>query len=229
MNPLLFELQEIDNRIARIKRERGKLDDGESLRSERDTLQKAVTAEKDRLSHLNTDRTDKELQLSTTEEKITKQQTRLMNAKSAHEVNSLQRDIEGLGHARGDLDEALLMLMDEIETCSNRLVELQKELEEKSAETGGIEAQFATDAARLDDELATAMKERTATAEQLNPGDRERYDSEAKRHHGIAVAHLEKGNCSACGTAITPFNLREAKMQEWPTCENCGRLLFIAE
>jgi predicted nucleic acid-binding Zn-ribbon protein len=114
MNPLLFELQEIDNRIARIKRERSKLDDGETLRSERNTLQKAVDTEKDRLNHLNTDRTDKELQLSTTEEKLTKQQTRLMNAKSAHEVTSLQRDIAGLNHARGDLDEALLMLMDEI-------------------------------------------------------------------------------------------------------------------
>ena len=27
--------------------------------------------------------------------------------------------------------------------------------------------------------------------------------------------------------AITPYNLREAKSQTWPTCESCGRLLFV--
>src|SRR5918997_4681 len=105
MNRLLYELQDIDTSIARLKRERAKLDDGSRLRSERDTLLEARDAEKKRLSALNTERADKELQLQTTEEKITRQQTRLMNAKSAHEVNSLQRDIEGLTRARGDLDE----------------------------------------------------------------------------------------------------------------------------
>jgi len=229
MNRLLFELQEVDNRIARIKRERSKLDDGEALRSERDTLQKAVTTEKDRLSHLNTDRIDKELQLSTTEEKITKQQTRLMNAKSAHEVNSLQRDIEGLNHARGDLDEALLMLMDEIDTCANRLVELQQELDAKEKETTAMEAQFAIDAARLDADLATSLEDRDTAATDLMPAHLARYETEAQRHHGVAVAHIEKGDCSACGMVITPFNLREARTQEWPTCESCGRLLYIAE
>jgi hypothetical protein len=27
--------------------------------------------------------------------------------------------------------------------------------------------------------------------------------------------------------ALTPYNLKEIKTKEWPTCESCGRLLFI--
>jgi predicted nucleic acid-binding Zn-ribbon protein len=69
MNRLLFELQEADTLITRLKRERSKLDDGTHARSERDTLQKAHDAERTRLSALNGDRSDKELQLKSTEEK----------------------------------------------------------------------------------------------------------------------------------------------------------------
>ncbi|HVF10680.1 MAG TPA: hypothetical protein VNA16_07750, partial [Abditibacteriaceae bacterium] len=133
MNRLLYEIQEIDNSITRLKRERSKLDDGSALRAERSTLEKAVAAAKDRLSHLNAQRGNKELELATAEEKITRQQGRLMSATNAHEVNSLQRDINALNKARGDLDEAILMLMDEIESCSARLVELQQELGAKES------------------------------------------------------------------------------------------------
>jgi len=227
MNRLLYDLQEIDNAIARLKRERSKLDDGSALRAERDTLQKAVAAEKDRLSHLNATRSDQELQLATAEEKITRQQGRLMNATNAHEVNSLQRDINALNKARGDLDEAILMLMDDIENCSARLVELQNELEAKAAETTGVEAHFAAETARLETEIASAVAQRQTTLAQLNDTERGKYEDAARRFHGLAVAHNEKGACSACGMSLTPYNIREAKAQEWPVCDSCGRLLFV--
>jgi len=227
MNRLLYELQEIDNSIAKLKRERGKLDDGSTLRAERDTLQKAVAAEKDQLSHLNTERSDKELQLSTAEQKITKQQGRLMSATNAHEVNSLQRDINALSKARGDLDEAILMLMDDIENCAARLGELQKELQEKIAQTTQVETQFAADTARLEGEISGAQTQRQETMQRLGDVERGKYEDAARRFHGLAVAHNEKGSCSACGLELTSYNLREAKAQEWPTCDSCGRLLFV--
>ncbi|MDQ3814993.1 MAG: hypothetical protein M3347_13705, partial [Armatimonadota bacterium] len=91
MNRLLYELQEVDNLIAKLTRERTRLDDGTAARSERDTLRKAVEAEQERLKRLNAERADKELQLKSAEEKLTRQQARLMKATNTHEVNSLQR------------------------------------------------------------------------------------------------------------------------------------------
>jgi predicted nucleic acid-binding Zn-ribbon protein len=227
MNRLLYELQEVDTSIVRFKRERGKLDDGASLRSERDTLQEARDAEKRRLNTLNTERADKELQLQTTEEKIARQQNRLMHATSTHEVTALQRDIKALNTLRGSLDEAILTLMDEIEECGKRLAGFDKELQEKIAETEQVEKSFAAEAARLDAEIAAATRKRQEVEAQLDTDASQKYSAFAARFHGVAVAHPDKGNCSACGTALTPFNLREARTQQWPTCENCGRLLFI--
>jgi predicted nucleic acid-binding Zn-ribbon protein len=227
MNRLLFELQEADTLITRLKRERSKLDDGTYVRSERDTLQKAYDAERTRLGILNGERSNKELQLKSAEEKIARQQGRLMTATSSHEITALQRDIKALGNMRGDLDEAILNLMDEIEITSTRLTELESELNEKMDEATAVENRFAAETARLERELAAAQKQRDELTTKLDATTLNKYQTVADKHHGVAVAHPEKGNCSACGMTLTPFNLKEAKTQEWPTCENCGRLLFI--
>jgi predicted nucleic acid-binding Zn-ribbon protein len=76
MNRNLFELQEVDNHLLSLKRERSKLDDGTHARGERDTLQRAFDEERTRLSALTSERNDKELQLKSAEEKIARQQSR---------------------------------------------------------------------------------------------------------------------------------------------------------
>ena len=227
MNRLIFQLQEADNGIAQLKRERGKLDDGTHARAGRDTLRLAHDQELARLSALNANRKDRELQLQSAEEKMTRQQSRLMTATNSHEVTAFERDIKALGVQRGDFDEAILNLMDEIETSSTRLSGLKSQLAEKIAAAGDIEKRFTEETTRLEKELAAAQKQRAEIAAQVDEDTLEKYTQFAQAHQGVAVAHPEKGNCSACGMTLTPFNLREAKTQTWPTCESCGRLLFV--
>jgi hypothetical protein len=227
MNHALLELQEVDSAIAGLAREKAKLDDGTAARARRDELEKQVNAERERGHKLAAERTDKELQLKTTEDKLKKQQTRLMSATSAHEVKALERDIEGLGHARGDLDEALLNLMDEGEQSASRLQQLEKELTEATAEVSKVEADYAAAIKRIQATAASKVAEHQAVVAKLSPAEKAKYDSVAKSHGGIAVAKVVNGNCSVCGTNIPLLILREAKTREYPTCESCGRLLFV--
>jgi predicted nucleic acid-binding Zn-ribbon protein len=222
----LYELQLVDKHLAKIRRERAHLDNGEVLRAEVSTLQKAIAVEEEKLNQLHRSRTEKEEELKQREEKLRTQQTRLMNAKSAHEVASLQRDIDSITKSRGELDEAVLVAMDESESCATKLDGLRGQLVDKSTELAAIEAQFASDAARLDDELKSVLGERETVAAKLNEDETEHYETSAKRHNGVAVAANEKNNCTACGMMLTPYNLKAAKTEEWPTCESCGRLLF---
>jgi predicted nucleic acid-binding Zn-ribbon protein len=227
MDRSLFELQEADNAIARIKRERGKLDDGGSLRAERDTLAAARDAGAQKLKELNAKRSHEEDELAATEEKIKRSQSRLMTATGAHEVTALERDIKGLNARRGEFDETLLVLMDEIDAAAGELKEQEAQLQSKESETAEAEALFKRETARLEQELTAALAERQRIADSIAEPIRKKYDDAAKRHHGIAIAHIDKGNCSACGMALTLHNLREAKGQEWPECDNCNRYLFI--
>jgi predicted nucleic acid-binding Zn-ribbon protein len=223
----LYGLQQLDNQLAQIRRERSHLDDGEALRAEASTLQKAIAAEEEKLNQCTRARVEKEDELKQREEKLRTQQARLMNAKSAHEVASLQRDIDSITKSRGELDEAILTFMDESEGCAAKLDDLRLQLEAVSTQLNEAEAQFAAEAARLDAELERVLAERAAAAAPLGEDEKSHYEQSAAKHGGIAVTWNETGNCHACGMTLTPYNLKAAKSEEWPTCESCGRLLFV--
>jgi predicted nucleic acid-binding Zn-ribbon protein len=227
MNRALLELQEVDNKLASLGREKAHLDDGTAARAKRDELEKAVAAATQQ-SHKNLgDRTARELELQTAETKIALQQKRLMNASSAHEITALERDIAALGRARGDLDEAILELMDAGETIAAQLSALQKQLATAKSQVESIESHFALETARLDRSLAATRADRETAAAALSPAELQKFDTFAKKFGGVAVSKVVKGNCSACGAAILPFTLREAKSQDFPTCEGCSRLIFV--
>ncbi len=227
MNRSLWELQEIDNVILRLKRERSRLDDGTNARGERDTLQLAFDAERTKLTGINTDRTDRELQLKSNEEKMARQQSRLMSASSGHEIVALERDIKAINAQRGDFDEAILILMDEAETSSTRLSQIADELKAANAHLQETEANFARETMRLESELETVRIGRDKAAAVLAPDEIAKYDASAKAHANVAVARIESGHCSVCGMTLPTVLVREAKTQTWPTCDSCGRLLFV--
>jgi predicted nucleic acid-binding Zn-ribbon protein len=222
-------LQEIDNHITRLKRERENLDNGDRTRAEKDTLAAALAEQEAQLNLLNTNRISLEADLEAREAKLNTQQTRLMNAKSSHEVQSLERDIAALTTARGELDEKVLLLMDDIDHCAAKLDELRAQYQEKENLLNDIESTFASETARIDGGSATLREQRDTLFATLSPVEQTKYETTASRHHGIAVAHLHDGACSACGTALTPFNLKSAKSEQWPTCESCRRLLYVKE
>jgi predicted nucleic acid-binding Zn-ribbon protein len=225
----LFELQEIDNHLMRLNRERAALDDGEKARAAKETLAAALREQEEQLNQLNAARISAEEDLAARESKLNTQQQRLMNAKSTHEVQSLERDIKALTAARGELDEKVLLLMDEIEQCTTKLDDLRAQHQEQEELLNQIESAFAAESARIDTERETLQSQRETAFAALSAVEQTKYENAASRHNGIAVAHLHDGACSACGTALTPFNLKEAKTEEWPTCESCRRFLYVKE
>lgn len=223
----LFELQKIDNTMLRLQREKSRLNDGSALRAERDTLQKAIAVEEESLNTSNRARIAAEEELKTREDKIKTQQTRLMNAKTSHEITSLQRDIDGITKSRGELDEAILIAMDESETTSKELDALRAELADISSRLIEVETNFQSETERMNTELKAAAIERNASAAKIDEDDLETYATVARKHAGVAIAEVQNGNCSVCGMMITPYNLKEAKTLEWPICESCTRLLYV--
>ena len=228
MNPLLNKLQNLDAKIAQCERELDRLDDGSDARAAFENTRQTLETQSAQLKEITTRRKDLEDEDAAVESKIALQQKRLMNAKNAHEVTSLQRDIEALKHRRGELDEAVLMAMDEGETQEQTLAQTRARLEEVQQQKRQVEGRFAIETERLENESAAAQQEREKVWAELNGAEQKKYEQYAERFHGLGVAHLDDGNCSACGTALTPYNLRAAKSEEWPTCENCNRLLFVS-
>lgn len=227
MNPALLELQDHDSALARLTREKAALDDGSEARARRDLLEKQLEEVGALLKTAESNRSDREAELSATEAKIAQQQQRMMTASSAHEISALERDIGGLSHRRGELDEAILMLMDEAETHAARVAGLEKQLADARKEVERIEGEFASETSRLNAAIARETAARDGVEAQLSPPEKQKYDASFKRHAGVAVARVVGGSCSACGTKLSTYSLRDAAGEEFPTCEACGRLLWV--
>lgn len=227
MDARLKELGQADGHIAALEREKSRLDNGSDARAARDALAGELEAARKYLQDREGQKSAREDESRTTEAKIKQQGSRLMSASSSHQIEALQRDIEGFNRRRGELDEAILELMDEIEGAQSRAQVLGRQLSAQQAVVAQVEEKFADESSRIAASLKVQHGRRDELRGAIDAASLARYDTSARKHSGVAVAWPVSGNCSGCGTELTPFNLKEARTQEWPTCENCGRLLLM--
>lgn len=227
MNRALLDLQHLDSAIAGATREKARLDNGQKARQKLSELEAQLAQTRAQATEVSHARSKAESDLEATETKIERQKKRIMTVSSAHEITALERDIEGLGRRRGELDEAILTAMDDGETLSAQLAQSEKSAAEARGHAEAIEANFASQTKRLDELVAQKKAARAPVIAQLTDDDKTRYAAGYREHDGVAVAEVRGGSCSACGAEILQFTLREAKTQEFPTCEGCGRLLWV--
>ena len=227
MNRALLDLQLLDSAIADAARAKARLDTGKTARQTLGELEAKLEQSRQQAETIAQTRSKAEADLQTTETKIERQKQRMMTVSSAHEISALERDIAGLSRMRGELDETILTAMDQGETLSGELARQTKAVAAARLQAQDIEAHCAAESARLDKIVAQKKAARPAVIEQLSADDKTRYAEGYKQHGGVAVASIEGGNCSACGAEILPFTRQEAKTEEFPTCEGCGRLLWV--
>ncbi len=227
MNRALLDLQLLDSAIQDATREKTRLDDGTAARATLKELETQLAQTREEAATVAATRAKAEDDLEVAETKIERQKKRVMTVSSAAEISALERDIEGLSRMRGELDETILIAMDEGETLATKVAQEAKQVEAARARAEQIEADFKARTALLDKRVAGKKAERPPVIAKLSDDDKTHYSEGYKRHQGVAVAHVESGSCSACGAEILPFTLREAKTEEFPTCEGCGRLLWV--
>ncbi len=227
MNRVLLDLQRLDTQTLALSRAKKALDDATSARARRDETQNLLDAARAEERGVNSTRGLREGELEATEQKIARQKSRLMNASNSGDVAALERDLVGLSHARGELDETILELMDEGDSLSKRIGQLEAELAQNESEVARIEAEFKKKSAELDGQIAAKRAGRPALATQLSPVESEKYETSFKKFAGLGVSEAQRGVCSACGTTLSRDFLRDAVSEAFPQCESCGRLIFV--
>jgi len=228
MNRVLLELQALDTQTLSLARARKALDDGSRARSERDEMARLLEAARAEAKGVAQTRRAKEGESEAIDAKMTRQKARLASSSSAGDVAALERDLVGLSHARGELDEAILQLMDESEGLDKKTKSLETELSAREEEAERVEKEFARRSAELDGQIAQKRAARPAISEKLTPAESEKYSAAFKKFNGLGVSEAINGACSACGTSLSRDFLRDAVREAFPQCESCGRLIFVA-
>lgn len=227
---LLYELQQVDIQIASEKRSLEQLDSGETLKRQVLALETKLASLTSQLRKLEAELKDKELQLKTVEEKKESFDKKLYGGQITNpkELSSIEKEIAMLQKNRGDLDESILKLYDDIDQQKTEVERYRAGIARGESKLSVITDAYNSAAGDLNANMQVLMRSReTIVSTVTDKSLLQRYESTRSKMKDTGLAVIENGRCGGCHTGVTPYQVRLVIEDEsLQTCENCGRILY---
>lgn len=224
---LLAKLQEIDALIAHHEGNLARLPlELQDIARNLVVLRREIAEANEKISTAEKSMRQKEHGLSVEQDKIKRSEKRLLQIKNQKEHSALTREIKLGKKVVGEIEDAILQLMSEVETQKKVLD--RKEKEYAAFEKGLAEKKTEAEAATKDaEESLTELKaERSELGDALSRDLLKKYDT-IRNVRGNALAEMANGSCSACNISIPPqLTIRVLKQEELIVCPSCHRILF---
>ena len=224
----LVELQRLDSEIAEVEAAAAAIP-GVIRRIEEQLMKAkaaldAVTAETDRMTKL---RRQQERELEEVTDQLKKRQSRLFEIKTNQEYSAVLKEIEGLKHKVSVLEEAILVLLDQIEVELKARAEEEQRVRSSEAEALRDTKRKEAELRQLRGRLSELQGARKGRSNDVESSLLQQYLRLLKSRAGLAVAPVRDGSCEGCHVALTPQLYNEVRRnEEILTCERCGRILY---
>jgi len=224
----LVELQRLDSEIAEAEAPAAAIP-GVIRRIEEQLMKAkaaldAVTAETDRMTKL---RRQQERELEEVTDQLKKRQSRLFEIKTNQEYSAVLKEIEGLKHKVSVLEEAILVLLDQIEVELKARAEEEQRVRSSEAEALRDTQRKEAELRQLRGRLSELQGAREGRSKNVESSLLQQYLRLIKSRAGLAVAPARDGSCEGCHVALTPQLYNEVRRnEEILTCERCGRILY---
>lgn len=230
---ILLELQDLDIEIDQLDHKIATLPQRAELHSHRDAIAAfdettgAVRVERDRLAR---DQKRIEDEVALVETKATEVEGSLYGGgvTSPRELQALQAELESVKARQGQLEDAVLELMVQIEPLDEDLATRAEERRSMGVREDELVAALSGVEAELSAERAALAERRSAVAEGMDPDLVTTYEKLRAHHDGVGVARLVGGTCGGCHLGLAAAELdriRHAPPEAMIHCEECGRLL----
>lgn len=234
MNPQLqplIQLQTLDLRGTAIKEQRRRIPDRlqtseQPLRDARQLLEK-VSA---RAEAATKARRDRERELEAQETQIDKMKARASEIKKNVEYQAHLFEIQMASKKKGEIEEQILVLMDEVEQQQQAVLEAKKRMAEAEAAFGREKTELEALDARLVTELGAVEEQRKVVEASVDKSLLDRYNKLKGTRKDLAVVPIRGGICSGCRLQIEPQLIAEVKRAEkLLSCSYCQRILYWEE
>jgi len=227
----LYELQQIDSAIAELEADLKALDDGSELRVQLAAAEEEQARRKATYAGSLGEQKKREADLAKAEQKRKQLMDRayggtIVNPK---ELETLEKEIESLSRMKDRIETELLELFDQVDEEKRLAEEQEKAVDELRTRLSDTVTTYASERARLTDEVAKLRVERGTAQQPLDEEILRKYEYLRGRCANVAVVAVEGGTCSGCriGLPLVQAN-RLARNPELQQCENCLRLLWMA-
>ena len=224
----LLILQDRNRQILRISQEL------ELIQPERANLKKRATgtqnqldAAKLKVKQLEAERKRLDLEVDAKKSQIEKYANQQLQTRKNEEYRALAHEIEMAKEAIFKIEDQQIELMEQVEAAQKEVAlatqaaaEAKKRLDEQIGLLDGREG-------NLKKELAQLQEGRTALAEAVEEGARNRYERLFKSKGENVVVGVEHSVCGGCHMKLPTQIITLCRgRSELVTCPNCGRILY---
>ncbi|MER6106361.1 C4-type zinc ribbon domain-containing protein [Streptomyces sp. NPDC001832] len=229
----LLDVQALDVRLSQLAHRRKSLPEHSeigSLTSDLAQLRDLLVASQTEESDTAREQTKAEQDVDQVRQRAARDQQRLDSGAvtSPKDLESLQREIASLAKRQGDLEDVVLEVMERRESAQERVSELSDRVSAVQAKVDDATARRDTATKELDEEAATATKEREIVAGSVPADLLKLYDKLRAQSGGVGAARLYQRRCEGCRLELNITEVNDVKAASPDTvlrCENCRRIL----
>lgn len=228
---LLMDLQEMDKVTDRLALDLGELPlKIQGIQARIRQGQESLEQDKKALTALQLRKKDKEIEVSTQEQKIKKNEMDLNTVKSNEAYKGLLTEIEAAKKIKAGMEDEILNIMVETDR-------LNAELKKMEIEAKASRQQMETEIKKMEEEIDRVkalreeeIKKRENFSAQFPKDVLARYEYIRNKKKDVAIVAIRGETCGGCNTILTQSIINEArKSKDVVLCESCARILFYPE
>ena len=235
----MLKLQSIERQLAQVRRrlksrqnavtmQQRKID---QRRGEWQILHDSMMAHRARSDSLAVD-------LKAKEDRVSQLRTSLNTAKTNKEYAAILTQMNTFKADNAKVEEDALAMLQQIEQIEGELKKIEDDIAGEDVRLAEVQAKSQGEIDRLNAMVAELQAKRDAAASDMTPETLAAFDRVAEQYEGEAMAEIEiQGRkppySYVCGGCYMTLNAEHANAlrtrDEIRTCDNCGRVLYIAK
>ena len=186
-----------------------------------------VAALKARLTEAELEKRKADGELADLKEKLKKYQAQLRAVSSSREYSAALNEIDGVEKLIRSTEDRFLELEEEIEKARADLDEREKTLPAETEQHEERLKDWRAEQRTINEQLDGAREEISRLEAEIPPRDRAEFRRLIDKKHGLAVALVSGGACSACHVKVRPAAMQSLKQgREILYCDSCKRILY---
>ncbi|MDP6127260.1 MAG: C4-type zinc ribbon domain-containing protein [Dehalococcoidales bacterium] len=225
----LYQLQEVDLELESneqaVKQITRQLGDNEAVVK----AQEELASERVELEKLTHQQHSVEWEVEDITGKFTTVEEQLYSGRvrNPKELTDLQHETEILKTNRAKLEEKALEAMEQVETATETVSELDRALKKQETEWQSNQGRLSADLERHKGLITDLEQKRQLITADIDAPTIELYQG-VKKQRGTAVAKVEQGICIGCRISLSVSEFQRARTGNLVRCSSCGRILFVA-
>lgn len=223
-----LKIEDLDRRIAELNREIAALPRHVAeIERQLESHKRHLEAQQAALAANQRERKQKDLDIATHQQKISKLRDQMMSAKTNEQYRAFQHEIEFCETGIRQAEDRQLDLMAEAEPLDAAVKAAQQALAVEAKQVEAEKADAVKRSAADKSAVAELTVTRTAAWSELPASLRAVYERLKKKHsNGVVVSDATKGVCTACQLQLRPKLFQDLKAATTVMfCENCSRIL----